>query len=95
MTKKAEQAPRAKKNKKKKKLNLALSECVTLCLEDYFECLGEEQPSDLNNFVMKEVEAPMLKLVMERTKNNQSLAADILGLNRGTLRKKLKQYDLL
>ncbi len=83
------------KKKKKKKFDMALSECVTLCLKDYFECLGDEQPSNLNDFVLKEVEVPMLKLVMERTSNNQSQAAEILGLNRGTLRKKLKQYDLL
>lgn len=84
-----------KKKKKKKKSNMSLSDCVTLCLRDYFECLGDEQPSNLNDFVLKEVEVPMLKLVMERTSNNQSQAAEILGLNRGTLRKKLKQYDLL
>lgn len=97
MTKKREQAPRAKKNKKKKqkKIDMSLSECVTLCLGDYFENLGEQQPSNLFDFVLKEVEAPMLKLVLERTSNNQSQAAEILGLNRGTLRKKLKQYDLI
>lgn len=83
------------KKKKKKRLNMALSECVTICLEDYFEHLGDENPSDLFDFVMKEVEAPMLKLVLERTSNNQSQASEILGLNRGTLRKKLKKYDLL
>ena len=83
------------KKKKKKRLNMALSECVTICLQDYFDHLGDEQPSNLNNFVMKEVEAPMLRLVMERTSNNQSQAAEMLGLNRGTLRKKLKQYDLI
>lgn len=85
-----------KKNKKtKKRENMSLSECVTLSLEDYFDHLEDERPTNLFDFVMKEVEAPMLKLVMERTSNNQSQAAEILGLNRGTLRKKLKQYDLL
>jgi Fis family transcriptional regulator len=44
---------------------------------------------------MTEVETPLLMAVLEYTKNNQSKAAEILGLNRGTLRKKLKQYDLL
>jgi Fis family transcriptional regulator len=93
----ANKKPRVKKNKKKKKnkMNMALSECVTLCLEDYFDHLGEEQPTNLNDFVLKQVEAPMLRLVMARTSNNQSQAAEILGLNRGTLRKKLKQYDLI
>ncbi|MCL4165133.1 UNVERIFIED_CONTAM: hypothetical protein GTU68_007432 [Idotea baltica] len=44
---------------------------------------------------MKEVEAPLLKVVMRETNQNQSTAAQVLGLNRGTLRKKLKEYDLL
>ena len=83
----------SKKNKSKK--NMALSECVTQSLEQYFEHLGEETPSNLYDFVLKEVEAPMLKSVLEHTSNNQSQASEILGLNRGTLRKKLKQYDLL
>jgi Fis family transcriptional regulator len=45
--------------------------------------------------VLTEVETPLLEAVMKYTKNNQSKAAELLGLNRGTLRKKLKQYDLL
>ncbi|MDB9805930.1 Fis family transcriptional regulator, partial [Porticoccaceae bacterium] len=45
--------------------------------------------------VMAEVEPPLLKAVMAYTRQNQSRAAETLGLNRGTLRKKLKQYDLL
>ena len=94
----ATKKPRAKKKgkkKSKKTADMSRSECVTLSLEGYFDHLGDERPTNLFDFVMKEVEAPMLKLVMERTSNNQSQAAEILGLNRGTLRKKLKQYDLL
>ena len=44
--------------------------------------------------VLKETEAPLFKSVMKYTENNQSSAAMILGINRGTLRKKLKQYKL-
>jgi len=44
---------------------------------------------------MQQVEAPLFECVMEHTQDNQSKAAALLGLNRGTLRKKLKQYDLL
>ena len=42
-----------------------------------------------------EVEQPLLKAVLEYTEGNQSRAADILGINRGTLRKKLKTYGLI
>jgi Fis family transcriptional regulator len=45
--------------------------------------------------VMAEVEAPLLDVVMRHSRDNQSKASEILGINRGTLRKKLKQYDLL
>jgi Fis family transcriptional regulator len=45
--------------------------------------------------VMAEVEAPLLAVVLEYTKDNQSRAAELLGLNRGTLRKKMKEYGLL
>ncbi len=45
--------------------------------------------------VLCEVEAPLLETVMNHVKGNQTKASELLGLNRGTLRKKLKQYDLL
>ncbi|HAR08710.1 MAG TPA: Fis family transcriptional regulator, partial [Cobetia sp.] len=45
--------------------------------------------------VMAEVEAPLLEAVMAHAQGNQTRAADMLGLNRGTLRKKLKQFDLI
>ena len=45
--------------------------------------------------VLTEVEAPLFEAVMRYTKDNQTRASELLGLNRGTLRKKLKQYDLL
>ena len=51
--------------------------------------------SNLHELVIKEVEEPLLTAVMEHTSNNQSKASIMLGLNRGTLRTKLKQYGLL
>lgn len=45
--------------------------------------------------MLTEVEAPLLETVMNHVKGNQTKASELLGLNRGTLRKKLKQYDLL
>lgn len=87
-------SPEKKKNRKFKKA-ASLSEAVTIAMDDYFDHLEEEQPADLYQFVLREVEAPLLKVVMERTKHNQSTASQILGLNRGTLRKKLKEHNLI
>jgi Fis family transcriptional regulator len=49
----------------------------------------------LYELILAEVEAPLMEAVMEYTKGNQSRAAIVLGLSRGTLRKKLKLYGLL
>ena len=73
----------------------------TLCkhtedaLESYFATLNGDRPGDLYDLVMSEVERPLFKAVMDYTQGNQSQAAGILGINRGTLRKKLKSYELL
>ena len=64
-------------------------------LESYFASLNGDRPGDLYDLVMGEVERPLFKAVMEFTHGNQSQAAGILGINRGTLRKKLKTYELL
>ena len=68
---------------------------VSSAMDRYFENLGGQSTVNLYDLVMTEVETPLLMAVLEYTKNNQSKADEILGLNRGTLRKKLKQYDLL
>lgn len=68
---------------------------VTKSLRDYFANLEDASVSDLYNLVISEVEAPLLESVMNFVKGNQTRASEMLGLNRGTLRKKLKQYDLL
>jgi Fis family transcriptional regulator len=72
-----------------------LREQVTRSVEAYFELLEGEPASDLYSLVIAEVEAPLLAAVMRHTRGNQSRAANALGLNRGTLRTKLKQYGLL
>ena len=64
-------------------------------LSRYFKSLNGDRPGDLYDFVMGEVEEPLFKAVMEYTDGNQSQAAGILGINRGTLRKKLKFYSLI
>lgn len=90
-----EKSLKKKGKKKDKKKHGSLSKCVTHAVEDYFAKLGEAEARDFYNLVMKEVEAPLLKVVMRETNQNQSAAAQVLGLNRGTLRKKLKEYDLM
>ncbi len=74
--------------------NKVLNECVRTSLEAYFERLDGFKASDLYLMVMNQVEAPMLEVVLSHTQGNQSQAAELLGINRGTLRKKLKQYHL-
>ncbi len=64
-------------------------------IRQFIETLDGEETSEFYNLVLAEVEEPLLRVVMEYTANNQSRAAAMLGLNRGTLRKKLRQYNLL
>lgn len=64
-------------------------------LNTYFATLNGDRPGDLYELVLSEVERPLFKIVMDYTQGNQSQAAGILGINRGTLRKKLKTYALI
>lgn len=74
---------------------LTLKECVHNAMHKFFEHLDGQPACNLYDMVMAEVEAPLLDVVMKHSRDNQSRASEILGINRGTLRKKLKQYDLL
>jgi len=74
--------------------NAELRECVQKVLDDYLRDLGEYKPNNLYQLFIAEVEAPLLEAVMRHTKGNQSLAAQMLGINRGTLRKKISQYNI-
>lgn len=60
----------------------------------YFEKLNGHAPSRLYELVLREVEEPLFRAVLSYSEGNQSHAAAILGINRGTLRKKLKEYGL-
>mgnify|MGYP001323809040 FL=1 len=64
-------------------------------LQAYFRSLNGDRPGELYDLVLGEVEEPLFREVMDYTDGNQSKAANILGLNRGTLRKKLKTYSLI
>jgi len=63
-------------------------------LQFYFETLNGHKPAHLYDLVMREVEEPLFKVVMGHAQGNQSRAATILGINRGTLRKKLKEFGI-
>ncbi len=72
-----------------------LRDSVELALRNYFEHLDGQDVTDVYNMVLAEIEAPLLESVMDYVRGNQTRASEVLGLNRGTLRKKLKQYGLL
>jgi Fis family transcriptional regulator len=63
-------------------------------LRSYFKNLNGHKPAEIYRLVMGEVEPPLLRSVMDYSQGNQTLASEILGINRATLRKKLKQYQL-
>lgn len=74
--------------------NKPLSTLTDECLSNYFANLNGHKPGDLYQLVIGEVEKPLFRAVMAYTNGNQSEAAEILGINRGTLRKKLSAYKL-
>jgi len=74
---------------------MTLRACVEQTMHNYFAHLDGADVTDVYQFVLSEVEAPLFKTVLEHAQGNQSKAAEILGLNRGTLRKKLKDYNLI
>ncbi len=84
-----------KNNKKNQKLNGSLNHSTETALKKYFKTLNGHKPINLYKFVIKEVERPLMKEVMKYTENNQSEAAKILGINRTTLRNKLKAYKII
>lgn len=75
--------------------NKPLSALTDEALRSYLKSLNGHKPAELYQLVMGEVEKPLFRTVMDYTGGNQSEAAEILGINRGTLRKKLKNYKLL
>lgn len=72
-----------------------LTTCVSGALEQYFHDLDGEKPAAIYDMVLRSVEKPMLEIVLAKAGGNQTLAADMLGINRNTLRKKLTEYQLL
>ena len=71
-----------------------LYNAVKHSIRRYLYELDGTQPHDMYDLVLRQVEQPLLEAILEHTKGNQSKAAEYLGLNRGTLRKKLRLYNL-
>lgn len=75
--------------------NITLRQAVKDTLRNYFTNIGTEQPIDFYNILLEEIERPLLEVLINHTHYNQVKMATILGISRGTLRKKLKQYGML
>lgn len=73
----------------------SLRDHVEIAMRNYFSNLGGEQATGVYDMVLAEIEGPLLEVVLEYTRGNQTRASEILGLNRGTLRKKLKDHGLM
>ena len=72
-----------------------IEECVRTSLEQYFRDLRGAEPHSLHDMVMQTVEKPLLEVVMRQAEGNQSKAAEWLGINRNTLRRKLHDHKLI
>lgn len=71
-----------------------LSHAVKHSIRRYLYELDGAHPNNMYELVLKQIEQPLFEAILEHTKGNQSRAAELLGLNRGTLRKKLRSYNL-
>lgn len=80
---------------KRERRRQPLRACVQSALEMYFMDLDGHPAEAVYELVIGQVEHAMLESVMLHTRGNQTRAAEVLGINRSTLRKKLKRYDLL
>src|SRR4029078_874955 len=75
-------------------LEVPLRNHAERALSDYFSNLNGHKPAHLYDMVLREVEAPLFRAVLDYSAANQCRAAAILGINRGTLRKKMRQFGL-
>lgn len=75
--------------------SITLRQAVKDTLRNYFTNIGSEQPVDFYSILLEEIERPLLEVLINHTHYNQVRMAQILGISRGTLRKKLKLYGML
>jgi Fis family transcriptional regulator len=71
-----------------------LADCVRRSLERYFKDMDGEMPTSIYEMVLKNIEKPMIETVLGKAEGNQTLAAEMLGINRNTLRKKMQQLRI-
>ena len=71
-----------------------IAACVRRSLNRYFKDLDGEPPCGIHNMVVSAVEKPLIAHILDRAEGNQTRAADMLGINRNTLRKKLREHGL-
>ncbi len=67
-----------------------ISDCVRKSLDRYFKDLDGEKPRSVYDMVIRNVERPLLEMVLDQAEGNQTVAAEMLGINRNTLRKKIQ-----
>ncbi|AKU10703.1 MAG: Fis family transcriptional regulator, factor for inversion stimulation protein [Azoarcus sp.] len=72
-----------------------IADSVQRTLDQYFRDLDGEKPAAIYEMVIRNVERPMLEFVLRQANGNQTVAAEMLGINRNTLRRKLTEYELL
>lgn len=72
-----------------------IDECIRATLEQYFRDLRGTEPANIHDMIIGAVEKPLLDVVMKHADGNQSKAADWLGINRNTLRRKLLDHKLI
>lgn len=71
-----------------------LGDVVDQVVEQYLKDMGNTPPKNLHEFIMTEVERPLIKCVLNHTEGNQSRAAAILGITRSTLRNRVRRFKL-
>jgi len=74
--------------------NNEIAECVRRALDKYFKDLDGEKPRSVYDMVIRNVERPLLEAVLDQAEGNQTIAAEMLGINRNTLRKKMQSLKI-
>lgn len=71
-----------------------IASCIRKAIEGYLNDLDGEKPGNLYSMVIQSVEKPLIEIAIQHTKGNQTQAAELLGINRNTLRQKMKQFQI-